>query len=164
MVLLGVGLAASVAAALGLALALRRERAARRAAEAAQAACGDAAAAQAARLALLDRRRAALAPIDALWLAWTGECRPDPALLAAAARAVGEARLLFADEVAAEIDEVAGLLVEQLRGQNWQRAAVAAGRYEERADLIAEEIERERRLRPRIGALRQRLAEAARLN
>jgi pantoate kinase len=163
-VLLGVGLAASVAATLGLALALRRERAPRRAAEAAQAACRNEAAEQAARLALLDRRSAALAPIDALWLAWTGECRPDSALLAEAARGAAEARLLFAAEVVAEIDEVAGLLVEQLRGQSLQRAAVAAGRYEERAGLIDEEIAREQHLRPRIGALRQRLAEAARLN
>jgi len=153
---LGAGLAASVAAILGLALALRRERAA-------HAACRDEAADQAARLALFDRRRAALAPIEALWLAWVGDCRPDSALLAEAARAAGEARLLFADGLAAELEEVAGLLVEQVRGQSWQRAAVAAGRHDERADLIAEEIERERRLKPRIGALRQRMVEAARL-
>jgi len=163
-VLLGTGLAASLAASLGLALALRRERAGRRAAEAAHAACRNEAAEQSARLGLLDRRRAALAPIDALWLAWTDESRPDSALLAEAARGVGEARVLFAEEVVAEIDEVAGLLVEQLRGLSRQRAAVAAGRYEERAELIDEEIARERRLRPRIGALRRRLAEAARLD
>ena len=155
-VLLGAGLAASVAAIVGLVLALRRERAA-------HAACRDETAEQAARLALLDRRRAALAPIEALWLAWAGDCRPDSALLAEAARAAGEARLLFADGLAAELEEVAGLLVEQVRGQSWQRAAVAAGRYEERADLIAEEIAREQRLKPRIGALRERMAEAARL-
>ena len=162
-VLLGAGLAVSVAAMLGLMLALRRERAARRAAEAAHAACLDEAAEQAGRLALLDRRRAALAPIEALWSVWAAECRPDAALLAAAARAAGEARLLFADGLAAELEEVAALLVEQIRGQGRQAAAVAARRHEERADLIAEEIEREQRLRPRIGALRVRLVEATRL-
>jgi hypothetical protein len=113
---------------------------------------------------LLDRRRAALAPLEALWTTWSHDRRPDEAQLAEAARALGEARLLFGDGLAAEVEAVAALLVEQVRGQARQRAAVAASRYEERADLIGEEIERERGLKPRVTELRQRLAAAARID
>ena len=163
-VLLLAGLAMSIAAALLLALLLVREKAARRAAEAALAARSDEAADQAARLELLDRRRAAIAPIETLWLAWAGGGRPQEALLADAARALTEARLLFADHLQADLDEAILLIVEQVRGQGWQRAAVAAGRRDERADLIDEEIARERKLKPRIADLRVRLADAARMS
>lgn len=163
MLLLAAGLALCAIATGALALALRRERDARRAADAALAARQDETARQAAQLALFDRRRAALAPIEALWVAWARDCRPEEALLAEAARALGEARLLFDEMHSAELEEAAGLLVEHVRGQSWQRAAVDAGRYEERAELIAEEIDRERRLKPCIAQLRQRLADAARI-
>ena len=163
-ILFQAGLALAVATSLVLALLLARERSARRGAEAALAASRDEAADQTARLALLDRRRAAIAPIETLWLAWAGGGRPGEALLAEAARALGEARLLFGDHLQAELDEAVVLIVEHVRGQGWQRAAIEAGRRDERADLIDEEIARERMLKPRIADLRIRLAEAARMS
>jgi hypothetical protein len=156
-------LAACLAAMLLLGLALRRERAPRRAAEAALAEHRAEVPLRQERLGLLDRRRAALAPIEALSLAWARDCRPDEAALSAAALAIGEARLVFPAELAAELDEAAALLIVHARGRSWQRAAVEARRHEERADLIAEEIERERLLKPRLVELRMRLAEAARI-
>jgi hypothetical protein len=161
---LGAGLASCLAALLLLAWLLVRERAARRAAEAALAARLAAEADLAGRLDLLDRRRAVIAPIESLWRAWAGGGRPDEALLADAARALAEARMLFADHLQAELDEAALLILAQVRGQSWQRDAIRAGRRDERADLIDEEIARERTLRPRIAALRDRLADAARLS
>ena len=152
-----------LAVALILTVLLARERAARTAAEAALASGRDESADQAARLALLDRRRAAIAPIESLWLAWAGGGRPSEALLSEAARALAEARLLFAGHLQAELDEAALLIVAHVRGQSWQRAAIEAGRHDERADLIEEEIARERALKPRIADLRMRLADAARV-
>jgi hypothetical protein len=159
---LGAGLASCLAAILLLAWLLLRERAARRAAEAALAARLAAEADLAARLDLLDRRRAVIAPIESLWCAWAGGGRPDEALLAGAARAIAEARTLFGDHLQAELDEAALLIVAHVRGQSRQRDAIRAGR--ERTDLIDQEIARERTLKPRIAALRDRLAEAARLS
>jgi hypothetical protein len=163
-IFLGAGLALCLALLLILALLLVRERAARRAAEAALSAKDDIAAHQAARLELLDRRRAAIAPIESLWLAWASGGRPGEALLADAARALAEARLLFATHLQAELDEAVLLIVEHVRGQSWQRAAIEAGRHDERADLIDQEIAREHRLKPRIADLRVRLADAARMS
>jgi hypothetical protein len=163
-ILLGAGLVLCLVLILFLTLLLTRERAARRAAEAALAAGRDESADQAGRLALLDRRRAAIAPIEALWLAWAGGGRPGETMLAEAARALAEARLLFAGHLQAELDEAALLIVEHVRGQSWQRAAIEAGRHDERADLIGEEIARERALKPRIADLRIRLADAARMS
>jgi hypothetical protein len=160
----GAGLALGLFLVLLLALLLVRERTARRTAEAALAARRDEASDRAARLDLLDRRRAAIAPIESLWLAWAGGGRPGEALLADAARALTEARLLFAGHLQAELDETVLLIVEHVRGQGWQRAAVEAGRRDERADLIDEEIARERKLKPRIADLRVRLADAARMS
>lgn len=160
----GAGLALGLAPILVLALLLVRERTARRAAEAALAARRDEAADQAARLELLDRRRAAIAPIESLWLAWASGGRPGEALLADAARALAEARLLFAGHLQTELDEAVLLIVEHVRGRSWQRAAIEAGRRNERADLIDEEIAREHRLKPRIAELRDRLADAARMS
>jgi hypothetical protein len=161
-IILAAGLALSAAAILLLGWLLARERAARRAAEAALAAAREAADARAGRLDLLDRRRAAIAPLESLWLAWAGGRLPDQDLLAQAARALAEARLLFGDPLQAELDEAALLIVEHVQGLDRQRAAVAGGRHGERTDLIAEEIERERRLRPLVADLRLRLVEAAR--
>jgi hypothetical protein len=161
--LLGAGLALCLALILLLALLLARERSVRRVAEAALAAGRDEAADRAGRLDLLDRRRAAIAPIETLWLAWASGGMPSEAQLAEAARALAEARLLFAEPLQAELDEAALLVVEHVRGQSWQRAAIDAGRYSERADLIDEEIARERRLKPRIEALRASLIDAARM-
>jgi hypothetical protein len=163
-ILFGAGLLLALASTMVLALLLARERGARRAAEAALAASRDEATDQAARLALLDRRRAAIAPLESLWLAWAGGGRPSEALLADAARALGEARLLFADHLQPELDEAVLLIVEHVRGEGWQRAAIEAGRYDERAALIDEEIARERKLKPRIADLRLRLADAARMS
>jgi hypothetical protein len=163
-ILLGAGLASWLATTLLLAVLLVRERRGRKAADAALAMCRDAAADQAARLDLLDRRRAAIDPIESLWLAWAGGGRPDEALLAEAARALAEARLLFAAHLQAELDEAVLLIVAHVRGQGWQRAAIQAGRRGERADLIDEEIARERILKPKIADLRIRLADAARLS
>jgi hypothetical protein len=163
-ILLEAGLVSCLALILLLAVLLVRERAARRAAEGALAAGRDEAADQAARLALLDRRRAAIAPIEALWFAWAGGGRPSEALLADAARALAEARLLFAGHLQAELDEAALLIVAHARGQSWQRVAIEAGRHDERADLIDEEIARERAIRPRIADLRIRLVDAARMS
>jgi hypothetical protein len=162
--LLGAGLAACLAAILVLALLLVRERHARRAAEGALAARPGAEADMEARRGLLDRRRAAIAPIETLWLAWAGGGRPDEAQLADAARALAEARLLFADPLQAELDEAAVLIVAHVRGRGRQRDAIRAGRRDERAELIDEEIARELKLKPRIAALRDRLSEAARLS
>jgi hypothetical protein len=163
-ILLGPGLVSGLAAILLLAVLLVRERSARRAAEAALAATRDEAADRAARLDLLDRRRAAIAPIESLWLAWAGGGRPDEAQLADAAQALAEARTLFADALQAELDEAALLIVAHVRGKSWQRAAIQAGRRDERADLIDEEIARERSLKPKIADLRIRLADAARMS
>ena len=160
--IVGAGFAACVAAILLLGWLLSRERGARRAAEAALAAERAAAAEQAARLELLDRRRAAIAPIESLWLAWSGGSRPGEALIIEAARGIAEARLLFGNPLEAELDEAALLLAEHVRGRSWQRDAVQAGRRDESADLIDAEIARERALKPLIAALRARLAEAAR--
>jgi len=161
-IIFGAGLALSAAAILLLTWLLVRERGARRAAEAALAAAREAADARAERLGLLDRRRAAIAPLESLWLTWTGGRLPDEKLLTEAARALAEARLLFGDPLQAELDDAALLIVEHVQGLDRQRAAVDAGRFGERADLIAEEIERERRLRPIVAELRQRLVEATR--
>jgi hypothetical protein len=158
----GIAFAVSAAASLWLAWLLRRERAARRAAEAAVAAERQAAESTT-RHDLLDLRRAAIAPIESLWLAWAGGGLPDDDLLAEAARALAEARLLFAADLAGELDEAAALILEQVRGRRWQRAAIDAGRHDERTDLIGEEMARERQLKPRIASLRLRLFEAARL-
>jgi len=161
-IFLGAGLALGLVLLLGVLLA--RERAARRAADAALAASRNETTERAARLDLLDRRRAAIAPIEALWLAWASGRIPDEAQLADAVRALAEARLLFADHLQAELDEAMLLIVEHVRGMDWQRAALDAGRHGERADLIDEEIARERRLKPRIEALRIRLGDAARMS
>jgi hypothetical protein len=159
-IFLGAGLAPGLV--LLLIILLVRERAARRAAEVALAASRDGTADRAARLDLLDRRRAAIAPIESLWLAWASGGIAGEAQLADAVRALAEARLLFADHLQAELDETMLLIVEHVRGQSWQRAALEAGRHSERADLIDEEIARERRLKPRIESLRTRLGDAAR--
>ena len=161
-ILLGSGLALCLVLILALSWLLVRERAARAAAVAALVAVRDEAADRTNRLDLLDRRRAAIAPIESLWLALASGGRADEALLADAIRALAEVRLLFADQLQAELDETTLLIVEHVRGQDWQRAAVEAGRHDQRADLIAEEIARERRLRPKIETLRIRLTDAAR--
>ena len=155
----GAVLALGAAAILALAWLLARERAARRAAEAEL----EAERAAAARLDLLDRRSAAIAPIESLWLAWSAGGRPNESLLAEAARAIAEARLLFGGPLETELDEAALLIAEHVRGQVWQRDAILAGRRDERAELIEAEIAREQALKPRIAALRVRLVEAARL-
>lgn len=157
------GLVACLAGGLPIAWLVRRERAERGAAEAALAAHREAAADQAGRLELLDRRRAALAPIESLWLAWTSGGRPDEALLADAAHGLAAARLLFGDPLQAELEEAALLIAEQIRGLGWQQDAIRAGRRDERADLIDAEIAREHALKPKIAALRDRLADATRL-
>lgn len=158
------GLALSLASILLLVLLLARERAARRAAEAALETARDEAEGQAARIELLDRRRAAIAPIEALWRCWAVGGLPDDSLLADAARALAEARLLFAGHLQADLDGAALLVVEHLRCQGWQRAAIDSGRHDERVDLIREEIDREPRLKRSICDLRDRLVEAARIS
>ena len=163
-IFLSAGLALSIAAASFLALLLVRERAARRAAEAALAARSDESADQSARLELLDRRRAAIAPIETLWCCWAVGGLPDEALLTEAARALAEARLLFAGHLQADLDGAALLVVEHLRCRGWQRAAIDSGRRDERADLIREEIAREPKLKLSIADLRVRLADAARMS
>lgn len=161
-ILLGSGLALCLVLILALSWLLMRERSARAAAEAALGAVRDEAAERTSRLDLLDRRRAAIAPIESLWLAFASGGRPDEALLADTIRALAEIRLLFAGHLQAELDDTVLLVVEHMRGQGWQRAAIQAGRHDERADLIAEEITREGRLKPKIEMLRSRLADAAR--
>lgn len=161
-ILLGSGLALCLVLILALAWLLVRERSARASADAALVALRDEVADRSNRLDLLDRRRAAIAPIESLWLALASGNRANEALLADAIRALAEVRLLFADHLQAELDETVLLIVEHVRGQDWQRAAVAAGRHDERADLISEEIARERRLKPKIEELRIRLTDAAR--
>jgi hypothetical protein len=161
-ILLGSGLALCLVLIVALTSLLLRERSARAAANAALVALQEEVADRSNRLDLLDRRRAAIAPIESLWLALARGNRANEALLADAIRALAEVRLLFADHVQAELDETVLLIVEHARGQDWQRAAVEAGRHDERADLIAEEIARELRLKPRIEKLRVRLTDAAR--
>jgi len=162
-ILLGSSLALCLALSLLLSWLLVRERSARLAAEAALITGANQAADRALRLDLLDRRRAVIAPIESLCLAWASSGRPDEALLAEAIRALAEARLLFADHLQADLDETALLIVEHIRGHSRQREAVRAGRHDERADLIGEEIIRERRLKPKIEMLRNQLADAARM-
>jgi hypothetical protein len=158
-ILLG-SLAALAAAAViaFLALALRRHAARIVALEAANRAL----AGQIDRLALLDRREAACAPLDALWLCWSRCTAPDEAVLDAAAVAAEGAKRLFPRELEPDLDEISRLLGGLVRHRGREREAVLAGRHGERVALMEEEREMERLLRPKLAALRTLLADAAR--
>jgi hypothetical protein len=157
------GLALALPAALLLALALGRERARRRAAEAALAAHRETAALSAEQLALLDRRRAAIQPLDALAAAWTRSCRPAQALVAAAGAALDEAHSVFPRALAPELDEAAALLLCYRRHQDEAEAAIGDGRRSTREEMLEREIALESALKPKLAGLRRRLADAARL-
>jgi hypothetical protein len=163
MELVTVLLALALAALAGLAWRLVGEVRRRRAAEAALAGREAAAAERARRLALFDRRVAAVAPLDSLWLAWSRACRPDAALVRAAANALPEARLLFDSPLAGECEALLGLLLGYERHQDACRAAVASGRHRDHGDLLDRELEMERPVKAALAALRARLAEAARV-
>jgi hypothetical protein len=117
---------------------------------------------EALRMELLDRRRAVCARLDALWLCWARCERPGEALLADAAAAAEEARLLFPAELGPDLDEVSALLVAAVRHRGWGRAAVEQGRHGERVVLLEQEAELERALKPKVAGLRTLLAEASR--
>jgi hypothetical protein len=158
--LLGIAAFIVVAAAVivALMLALRRHAARIIALESANRAL----AGQVDRLALLDRREAACAPFDALWLCWSRCTPPDEEVLRAAALAAEGAKRLFPAELAPDLDEVSRLLSGLVRHRSRQRDAVLAGRHRERVELIEEEAEMEHKLRPKLAGLRTLLADAAR--
>jgi hypothetical protein len=148
-----------VAAIAMLAWQLKRERAL----AAALAARLERAEARAHDLALLDRRAAALAPLDALWLGWSRGARPDRAALDCAMRALAAARLLYPADCAEEMELAAALMADCLRERQWQEAARDSGRHLDRAGLLEAEVAREDGLRRRIASLRARLVDAARV-
>ena len=158
-ILLGLALAGLAALSWRLAVEVRR----RRSAEAGLARRQEAEADRSARLALFDRRVAAVAPLDALWLAWSRSCRPEPDLVRRAADAIAEARLLFDHALGSECDHLLSLLLGYERHREACRAAVAGGRHLDHGDLLDEEIALERALKPALATLRARLAEAARV-
>jgi hypothetical protein len=114
------------------------------------------------RIELLDRRRALCVRIDALWLCWARCERPGQGLLADAAAAAEEARMLFPAELGPDLDEVAGLLASAARHQGWQQAAIEHYRHEERVALLEQEEQMMRVLKPKIAGLRALLVEAGR--
>lgn len=151
-------LAAAAIVAIILALAMRRSAARIAALEAENRALAD----DAERLALFDRREAACAPLDALWLCWGRCAHPDDAMLDAAARAAEAAKRLFPAEIEPDLDEVARLLAGLAARRAWQREAVRGGRHGERVALLDEEAEMERMLKPKLDGLRTLLADATR--
>ena len=138
----------------GAAQAARDEAAAAREQDAAE---------RALQLQLLERRQSVCTRIDALWLCWARCERPGDGLVADAAAAIEEARMLFAAELAADLDEAASLLAAAVRHQSWRREAVERGRHGERIALLDREAELEQTLKPRITSLRTLLLEATRL-
>ena len=114
------------------------------------------------RIELLDRRRALCARIDALWLCWARCERPGQHLLADAAAAAEEARMLFPADLGPDLDEVAGLLATAVRQQSWQQAAIDHRRHDERIELLEQEEALMRTLKPKIAGLRALLVEAGR--
>jgi hypothetical protein len=162
-IILGAGELALLAGLCWLAWLLRRECAARAAAVAALDARQAVAEEKALKLALLDRRLAVIAPLEDLCLALDRGCRVEANALAAAARALGEARLLFPGALAAEMAEVAALLHGYERNQAWLREAVGAGRHEERKGLADAEMAIEQVLKPKLTGLGSMFAQVARL-
>ena len=114
------------------------------------------------RIELLDRRRALCVRIDALWLCWARCERPGPGLIADAAAAVEEARLLFPPDLEPDLDQVSKLLSAAARQQAWQQSAIDHRRHDERVALLEQEEALMRSLKPRIAGLRTLLVEAAR--
>jgi hypothetical protein len=153
-----VAAAAAAAAILVLALALRRREARIALLEAQNEALMD----RAERLALLERREAACAPLDALWLCWTRCVPPGEETLSAASLAAESAKRLFPVDLEPDLDEVARLLTGLLRHRAWQHDAVLAGRHDERVALSEEAAGIERLLKPKLSALRTLLADAMR--
>ena len=157
--LLTIGALLLFAAALALfALQIRRTAAERLAAEARRDSLDE----DRMRMELLDRRRGLCVRIDALWLCWARCETPGPHLLADAAAAAEEARMLFPAELGPDLDEVAGLLAAAARHQSWQQAAIDHRRHEERIALIEQEEQMMRSLKPKIAGLRALLVEAGR--
>ena len=140
------------------ALQMRRTAAERLAAEARR----DALEEDGMRMELLDRRRALCARIDALWLCWARCEKPGRHLLADAAAAAEEARMLFPAELGPDLDEVSGLLAAAVRQQGWQESAIDHRRHEERIALLEQEEALMRSLKPKIAGLRALLVEAGR--
>jgi len=160
---LAAALAVTMAAALLLGWALRREAARRAAGDAALAARIEGDAARGERLALFERRRAAIAPLDALHLGWLQGGRPRDGEIAEALAALEAARLLFPAETAAMLGEASRLLADYAAARRWRHADGCARRTEREQAL-----ERERWLEAEtaaaVAALRTRLADAARLD
>jgi hypothetical protein len=114
------------------------------------------------RLRLLERRLAVHARLDALWLCWARCERPGEALLAGAAAAVEEAKLVFPAELQPGLDEAASLLLASIRHLGWREEAIERGRHGERVALLDREAELEQALKPKIAGLRTVLLEATR--
>lgn len=126
---------------------------------------GDAAAAadrEALRLCLLERRLAVHARLDALWLCWGRRARPEGALLSDAAAAAEEAKLLFAAEHRADLDEAGRLIAALEQARLWHEEALRGGRPSERDELRERQAEIETALLARIERLRERLGEETR--
>jgi hypothetical protein len=157
------GLIAAFVAIMLLSWRLGVETGRRRAAESALAERREAEDVRAAQLALFERREAVLRPLEALSIAWTRSCRPEPERVARAADALVEAQHLFDPEAASDCEALLALLLDYERHQIAYRAAVGAGALYDRGDRLEREIEIERRVKPALQALRLRLAQASRV-
>jgi hypothetical protein len=122
----------------------------------------DALAAQLDRMALLDRRQAACAPLDHIWYCWVACTSPDEEALREAALAAEAARRLFPADFERDLDEMARHLITLSRHRGLQREAVLSGRHSERIALLEEEAEMERRVKAKLSSLRGLLADACR--
>jgi hypothetical protein len=119
-------------------------------------------AAQVDRMALLDRRQAACAPLDHIWYCWASCTPPYEDALQAAALAAEAARRLFPADLEPDLDEVARHLIALSRHRGRQHDAVLGERHGERVALLEEEAEMERRLKAKLVSLRILLADACR--
>lgn len=153
---LGVGLAIAIAAIVSLTRALRRESQRRTAAEMGLAL-------RAERIAMLDRRLAAIAPLDALWLGWQRGSRPPREAVTMARVGLGETRLLFIETLAPEFDTLCDLLLAYERHLAEADQGFDDRRQWAREEALEREIALEQALKPRLASLRARLAEAARV-
>ena len=64
--------------------------------------------------------------------------------------------------LAANVDEVASLLLATVRNHGWREEAIERGRHGERIALIDREAELEQALKPRVAGLRTKLIEITR--
>jgi hypothetical protein len=118
--------------------------------------------ASAERLALVERRQEATAPIDALRRQWAQGGKPDGAALADALAAIEKVRILFPGELADEVEEASALLATCLAHLQWEAGALRSGRPDAPADLTDRYAGLQNRLREAIESLHARMSETSR--